>query len=261
MPDRHRRATRTAHAKASVYTARVSGLPRTLIVGNSDGIGLAVTRRLLAAGHEVVGVSRRASPIQAEGYTHLVADVTAADYRMTIREVAATRGPFARCIYCAGIGEPLNVEDLSREASVFQVNLLGAVETLAAVIPGMAAARAGHVLVLSSLADEVLSPRIPSYAASKAGLSSYLAGLALGLSRHGVAVTNVRFGFVDTKLARARQRPFMISVERAVDVIMHALETRRPRVTHPLRMALLVKMLRGAALLRLWLARPPRGPG
>ncbi|HXU64230.1 MAG TPA: SDR family NAD(P)-dependent oxidoreductase [Polyangia bacterium] len=238
----------------------MSDAPRTLIVGNSDGIGLAVTRRLLAAGHAVTGVSRRASPIQAEQYTHVVADVAAADYRPTIRELAARRGPFALCIYCAGIGEPLDVADLGPDTQVFQVNLLGAVETLGAVIPAMAAGRAGHVLVLSSLADQVLSPQIPSYAASKAGLSSYLGGLALALSRHGVAITNVRFGFVDTKLARARHRPFMISVEKAVDVIMKALETRRPRVTHPLRMALLVKILRAAALLRLWLARPPRIP-
>jgi len=246
--------------RAGAYTARVSDAPRTLIVGNSDGIGLAVTRRLLAAGHDVTGVSRRASPIEAERYTHLVADVAAADFRPTIRQLAARRGPFGLCIYCAGIGEPLDVADLGPDARVFQVNLLGAVETLAAVIPAMAAARAGHVLVLSSLADDVLSPQVPSYAASKAGLSSYLAGLALALSRHGVAVTNVRFGFVDTKLARARRRPFLMPIEKAVDVIMRALETRRPRVTHPLRMALLVKILRAAALLRLWLARPPQQP-
>ncbi len=123
---------------------------------------------------------------------------------------------------------------------------------MGAVIPAMVAAGTGHVVVLSSLADEVLSPTVPSYAASKAGLSSYLGGLALALSPRGVAVTNVRFGFVDTKLARAPQRPFMIPVERAVDVIVKALKTRRARVTYPLRMAVVVKVLRAAALLRLW---------
>jgi short-subunit dehydrogenase len=230
-----------------------------LIVGNSDGIGLALTRRLLATDLEVTGVSRRASPLEANArYAHIVADVSAPDYRTRIRELVAQRGPFALCVYCAGIGERLNLTDLSREVDVFQVNLIGAVETLSAVIPGMVAAGDGQVLVLSSLADDVLSPEVPSYAASKAGLSSYLGGLALALSPRGVAITNIRFGFVDTKLARARQRPFMISVERAVDVIVKAIETRRPRVTYPLRMAFVVKVLRAAALLRLWLARPAR---
>lgn len=226
---------------------------RTLIVGNSDGIGLALTRRLLAAGHDVTGISRRPSPLgAADGYTHVVADVAAPDYPAVVRALVGERGPFALCVYCAGIGEPLDVQDLSPDVQVFRVNLIGAIETLAAVIPGMAAAGAGHAVVLSSLADEVLSPTVPSYAASKAGLSSYLGGLALALRARGVAITNVRFGFVDTKMARGRQRPFMIPVERAVDVIVKALKTRRARVTYPLRMALLVKVLRAAALLRLW---------
>ncbi|MFL5307677.1 MAG: SDR family NAD(P)-dependent oxidoreductase [Polyangia bacterium] len=231
----------------------MTATPRTLIVGNSDGIGLALTRRLLAAGYEVTGVSRRPSPLGAiDGYAHVVADVAAADYRNVLRALAAQRGPFGLCVYCAGIGERLDVQDLSRDVDVFQVNLLGAVETLGAVIPAMVTAGAGQVVVLSSLADEVLSPTVPSYAASKAGLSSYLGGLALALSARGVAITNVRFGFVDTKLARAPQRPFMIPVERAVDVIVKALKTRRARVTYPLRMAVVVKVLRATALLRLW---------
>ena len=74
-----------------------------------------------------------------------------------VRAVVAQRGPFGLCVYCAGIGEPLDVQDLSREVDVFQVNLLGAVETLAAVVPAMVAAGTGQVVVLSSLADEVLS--------------------------------------------------------------------------------------------------------
>jgi short-subunit dehydrogenase len=227
--------------------------PRTLIVGNSDGIGLALTRRLLGSGYEVTGVSRRPSPLgAAAGYAHVVADVAAPEYPQLLRDVIDQRGPFGLCVYCAGIGEPLDAQDLSREVAVFRVNLIGAVETMAAVIPPMVAAGAGHVVVLSSLADEVLSSTVPSYAASKAGLSSYLGGLALALSARGVAITNVRFGFVDTKLARAPQRPFMMPVERAVDVIVKALKTRRARVTYPLRMALVVKVLRAAALLRLW---------
>ena len=60
----------------------MTATPRTLILGNSDGIGLALTRRLLAAGYDVTGVSRRPSPLGAiDGYAHVVADVAAQDYR------------------------------------------------------------------------------------------------------------------------------------------------------------------------------------
>ena len=234
-------------------------MKRSLIVGNTDGIGLALTRRLLAAGHIVTGVSRRGSPLVAhQSYEHIIANVAARDYPETLHEVVGRRGPFDLCVYCAAIGDRLDLEDLPRESEVFRVNVIGAVDTLAAIVPGMLAARDGHFIALSSLADEMVSCDVPSYAASKAGLSSYLAGVALALRPRGLAVSNVRFGFVDTKMAKSHRRPFMIPVERAVDVIIRCMETRRARVSYPLRMALLMKVLRIAPLLRLRWSSSPR---
>ena len=69
---------------------------RALIVGNSDGIGLALTRRLLADGWTVVGLSRRPSPVQMAGYRHLVADVTATDHRAMLAGVADVRRAIRR---------------------------------------------------------------------------------------------------------------------------------------------------------------------
>jgi short-subunit dehydrogenase len=133
------------------------------------------------------------------------------------------------------------------------------VETASIILPPMVAAGSGHFVALSSIGDGVLSAEAPSYAASKAGLSSYLAGLALALRPRGVAISNVRFGFVDTKMAKSRVRPMMISVTRAVDVIVGCLESRRPRVTFPRAMALAVHFLRMVALLALWLRPAARG--
>lgn len=48
---------------------------RALLVGHSDGIGLAVTRRLLARGWEVTGVSRSPSPVENPACRHHVEDV------------------------------------------------------------------------------------------------------------------------------------------------------------------------------------------
>ncbi len=235
---------------------------RTLIVGSSDGIGLALARRLLADGHLVTSVSRSPSPIDAGArYEHVVSDVRDADYPAKLRDISQRRGPFAVCIYCAGIGDLFDASHLEREADVFRVNLVGAVLTLAEVVPPMLAQGEGHFVALSSIADEMISAEAPSYAASKAGLSSYLAGVALALRPRGVAVSNVRLGFVDTKMAKSRRRPLMMPVERAVEVIARCLKTRRPRVTRPMRMGLLVKVLRVAALLKLGIsARRTRHP-
>jgi short-subunit dehydrogenase len=91
------------------------------------------------------------------------------------------------------------------------------VKTAAAVIPHMVKKGEGHFIGVSSVADELLSSEAPSYHASKAGFSNYLGGLALALKAKGIYVTNVRFGFVDTKMAKGDVKPFMMSLEKAVD--------------------------------------------
>jgi len=187
-----------------------------MLVGNSDGIGLATTRRLLAAGWDIIGVSRSESPITSTTYHHRVADVSDNKYLELIDELVL-KGSLDLCIYFVGIGELLDPLDMSGEARIIDVNLTGMVRTAAAVIPQMVKRGQGHFIGVSSLADDLLSAEAPSYHASKAGFSNYLGGLALALKPKGVYVTNVRFGFVDTKMAKGDVKPFMMSVEKAVD--------------------------------------------
>ena len=190
--------------------------PRSMLVGNSDGIGLATTRRLLAAGWDIIGISRSESPITSTTYHHRVADVSDRKYSELIDELVL-KGPLDLCIYFAGIGELLDPLNMNGEARIIDVNLTGMVKTAAGVIPQMVKRGQGHFIGVSSLADELLSAEAPSYHASKAGFSNYLKGLALALKPKGVHVTNVRFGFVDTKMAKGDVKPFMMSVEKAVD--------------------------------------------
>src|SRR5580698_8801482 len=226
---------------------------RAMIVGNSDGIGLALTRRLLSLGYQVTGVSRRPSPLTAQpAYSHAVLDVAISSYREGLAALHELRGPFDICIYCAAIGEPFDADELARAGQVIRVNFVGAAETAAVVVTPMLQAGAGHFVALSSIGDSATAAA-PSYSASKAGLSSWLGGLALALRPRGVHVTNVRLGFVDTKMAKANVRPMMISVERAVDVICDCLDKKPARRTYPLAMQLLGTLLSVLTTIRLWL--------
>ncbi len=91
------------------------------------------------------------------------------------------------------------------------------------------------------MADELLSAEAPSYHASKAGFSNYLGGLALALKPKGVYVTNVRFGFVDTKMAKGDVKPFMMSVDKAVDHLEACMKKKPARYTAPKIMIPLLK--------------------
>lgn len=219
------------------------------MVGNSDGIGLATTKRLLAAGWEVSGVSRSDSALAHPAYNHRVADVTDDNYPGLIEELAA-KGPLDLCIYFVGIGEPLDPLNMSNEAHVIDVNLTGMVRTAAGVVPHMAQRGLGHFMGISSFADELTSDGVASYYASKAGFSRYLQCLAPALRRHGVYVTNIRFGFVDTKMAKSDSKPFMMTVEKAVDHVVHCIKKKPVQHSAPRIIIPLIKLLKVVTRLR-----------
>ena len=211
---------------------------QALMVGNSDGIGLATTRRLLAAGWNIIGISTSKSPITSTNYHHRVADVSDIKYSELLDELLF-RYSSDLCIYFVGIGELIDFSDMTKEPKVIDVNFTGMVRTAAGVIPQMVKRGQGHFIGVSSLADELLSAEAPSYHASKAGFSNYLGGLALALKPKGVHVTNVRFGFVDTKMAKGDIKPFMMSVEKAVDHLESCMSKKpvcytAPRIAIPL---------------------------
>lgn len=213
-------------------------MQQALMIGNSDGIGLAATKRLLATQWNIIGISRSESPISNPQYHHRVADVGNSKYSELLNELLLEYS-FDLCIYFAGIGELLDLKDMRDEPRIIDVNLTGMVRTAAAVIPKMVDMGKGHFIGISSVADDLLSAEAPSYHASKAGFTNYLGGLALALKPKGVFVTNVRFGFVDTKMAKGDVKPFMMSVEKAIDHLQICMKKKpicytAPRIVTPL---------------------------
>jgi short-subunit dehydrogenase len=214
---------------------------KALFIGNSDGIGLATTRELLKRGWNVVGISRSASPLVDPSYKHIVADVHDDEFTTVLQSVLENEEPIDLCVYCVGMGELLDLAHLENEVRVFEVNLLGMVRTVSYVIPVMVRRGRGHFIGLSSVADELVSPEAPGYHASKAGFSNYLEGLALALKPTGVHVSNVRFGFVDTKMAKGEVKPFIMGVERAAQHLLSCIEKKPVRYTAPKVVIPLVK--------------------
>lgn len=237
-------------------------MQRALIIGSSDGIGLALARALLARGWTVAGLSRSSldaarlelAPEHAARYRHAVLDVCDHDFPASLAALCDELGEIDACIYCAGIGEAFDATQLARERAVFATNLMGLVSTVEAVLPRMLARGRGHIVGLSSQADCFPDPGAPSYGASKAGMSAYLERLALAVRPRGVHVTSVRFGFVDTKMAKSDIRPFMMSPERAARHILRCLGRRPIRYTRPLRMAALLWLIAWPNRIRLWLS-------
>jgi NAD(P)-dependent dehydrogenase (short-subunit alcohol dehydrogenase family) len=146
----------------------VSGV--ALLIGNSDGIGLALTRRLLEHGFAVTGVSKSPSPVSHDAYRHIVLDVSRADYGTKL-DAALPLGRIRLCVYCAGIGEHFAMDQLQQDVATLQVNLVGLAKSVERILPRMVADGPAVLAGLSSLADVTPSRVAPAYAASKAGMT------------------------------------------------------------------------------------------
>jgi short-subunit dehydrogenase len=217
---------------------------KALLIGNSDGIGLAATRELLKQGWSITGISRSQSPIDDPSYEHIVAEVQDNRYIEELKSFLDNDEPVDLCIYCVGIGELLDLSHMENEVETFEVNLMGLIKTISQVIPLMVKRGKGHFIGISSLADILISPEAPSYHATKAGFSNYLEGLALALKPTGVFITNMRFGFIDTKMAKGDVKPFMMSVDRAIRHLLSCILNKPIRYTAPWAIIPLIRLRR-----------------
>ena len=146
----------------------------------------------------------------------------------------------------AGVsGEPPARElSWSRCAQVIAVNVAGAVATLTGALPGMVSRGTGHLVGISSVAQYRGLPRSATYCASKAFLSTFLEGIRIELQPLGVAVTDVRPGYVDTPMtAKLSKKPFEVDADEAARRILRAVARRRGVFTFPGAMAVLGPVL------------------
>ena len=228
------------HAKT---TARPATGPVVLVTGAAGGIGRATAGRLAARGYRLGLIDRAEGPL-----TSLVDDLgtgpgtistCTADVRdpVAIKEAVAALeravGPTEVLVPCAGVGTLSSALDLDLEGfrAMLEINVLGVARTIEAVLPGMFARGAGHIVGIASVAGYRGLPWMPGYSASKAALATYLEGLRPGLKRRGVRITTVYPGFVRT--AMTADTPFrrpvkMLEPHEAAEYLVRAI-VRRPR--------------------------------
>ena len=174
-----------------------------LVTGASSGIGLLCAQQLAATGWHVLAASRRASA--PPGCTALAMDVD--DDAAVVAAVQAA-GPVDAVVLCAGWGLAGAIEDTpAAEAKAqFETNFFGAHRVVRAVLPALRARRAGHIVLVSSLAAAVPLPYQALYSASKAALSNYAEALRLELAPSGVRVCCIEPGNFRTGFTGSRRR-------------------------------------------------------
>lgn len=165
-------------------------MPKILITGCSTGFGLAIAKRFLAEGWEVVATMRnpREDSLPAhERLTVLALDVTDAQ---SIAAAVAQAGPLEVLVNNAGVGM-LNVLEgatMEKMREVFETNTLGPIAVTKAVMPQFRERGAGMIVNVSSSVTVKPLPALSVYSASKAALNSFSESLALEAALFGVKV-------------------------------------------------------------------------
>jgi short-subunit dehydrogenase len=166
-----------------------------------------------------------------------------------VHAIERSMGPIAVLVPCAGVGRLSSAIDLDLDGLrlMLEVNVLGVANSIAAVLPGMFARRAGHIVGISSVAGYRGLPWMPGYSATKAALATYLEGLRPALKRRGVTITTVYPGFVRTAMTvdTPFRRPIpMLEPEEAAEHLVRAILTRPRDYTFPFTTAVGMGFLR-----------------
>ncbi|HEX2127561.1 MAG TPA: SDR family oxidoreductase [Thermoleophilaceae bacterium] len=226
------------------------------VTGAARGIGAECARRTAARGARVVLAGLEPEELErvAAGCgpdaTWFEVDVTDRESLQAAVDATVERfGGIDVLISNAGVagGGPVRHVPAERIERIVEINLLGSMKTIRAVLPHVVERR-GYVLQIASLAAAVHSPGMSGYSASKAGIEAYANCLRSEVKHLGVDVGVGYFSWIDTDLVKGAdsQRSYRLlrsklrgpfartyPVSDVGDAVIEGIEARAPRVFVP----------------------------
>ncbi len=210
--------------------------PTAIIVGASSGIGEALARSLAGSGWRVGVAARRLDRLESlaaelgGGARAKRIDLRRTDEaRLALASLIDELGAVDLIVLSSGVGELNPGMDWASEADTIEVNALGFAAMAQVAMKHFLDRGQGHLVGISSVAKLRGHGDAPSYAATKAFVSTYLDGLrdlAKRRSAGRIAVTEACPGFVATAMMKAPSAFWVASPEAAAKSILRAVHRR-----------------------------------
>jgi 3-oxoacyl-[acyl-carrier protein] reductase len=185
-----------------------------LVTGGNRGIGLAIARRMAAAGDKVAVTYRTGEP--PAGLFGVRCDVTdSAAVQDAVDAVRSQQGAVQVLVSNAGITRDQLLVRMGEDDfdAVMDTNLMGAVRFTKAVLPGMVAARWGRLVYVSSVTALAGAPGQANYGASKAALVGFARSMAREVGKRNITANVVLPGLIETDMAAGvtgKRREFLL---------------------------------------------------
>jgi len=219
-----------------------------IVTGASSGIGRATALELAKAGACVALAARReasllelAEEIQRMGSKALVLQTDVTERQQVEAMVRGVLSRWGRVdILISNAGEYIRAPIIDLDPADLQrsldVNYFGGVYCIKAVIPPMLAQKSGHIVAVTSMDGKIGLPPDAPYVSAKFALTGFCEVLRQEVSDHGIAVTNVLPGRVDTVMIEQLRFSWIspkISPEMVARSILDAIRKRKPIVIVP----------------------------
>lgn len=222
------------------------------LVGASSGIGRATAHKLHTLGAKVIVSARSQEALDVFAAEHPGATVLAMDAADAASVEAAAQtvlasGSLDVVLYCAGYYKEMRAAefDLASMLRHNQVNYVGALYLLAAVLPHFLARKAGHISLVSSVAGYRGLPQGLAYGPTKAALINLAETLHVDLKDSNISVSLICPGFVETQLTAQNKfaMPGLIKPEQAAEEILRGWAKGEFEIHFPKRFTLIMKAL------------------
>jgi short-subunit dehydrogenase len=223
------------------------------LIGASSGIGQATAHALHERGAKVVVSARNSAALDNFASTHPGARALVLDAADPVAVKAAAQslldqGPLDLMMYCAGYYKELRATAFDMEEMLRhqQVNYVGALYAIDAVLPAMLQRGGGHISLVGSVAGYRGLPQSLAYGPTKAALINLAETLYQDLHASGVGVSLVNPGFVETPLTAGNKfsMPALIGPAQAAAEILDGWARGEFEIHFPKRFTLWMKTLR-----------------
>ena len=213
------------------------------VTGASTGIGRELVLQLARGGVRVAASARSADKLDelAKANPNVLAvplDVTVrSDVGAAHRRIVEAVGAIDLAILNAGVWHPMKASeyDADRAIQSMEVNYNGIVYALEPLIPAMIASGRGQIALVASVAGYRGLPMSAAYAPSKAAVINLAEVLRLELAHHGIVLSLVNPGFVETPMTAVNEfpMPYILKPGDAADADHSRARTRKVRDRFP----------------------------